>query len=101
MWSKHAKISSIRLPCESCKPQARPLTTAFIIFSDTLTNECRLQLAALSGCVQNERDSQALALSEPRLHFHPEYGTHVVMMLQELDNVMRTKRVLAFFAEQN
>ena len=46
--------------------------------------------------VQNERDSQVLALSEPRLHFHPEYGTPVVMTLQKLDKVKRTKRVLAF-----
>ena len=30
--------------------------------------------------MQNERDSQVLALSEPRLRFHPEYETHVGMM---------------------
>ena len=46
--------------------------------------------------VQSERDSQVLALSEPRLRSHPEYETHVVMMLQRLGNVKRTKRVLAF-----
>ena len=46
--------------------------------------------------VQNERDSQVLALSKPRLQFHPEYGTPVVMILQKLDKVKRTKRVLAF-----
>ena len=46
--------------------------------------------------VQNERDSQVLAISEPRLQFHPEFGTHVVMMLQKLDKAKRTKRVLAF-----
>ena len=33
---------------------------------------------------QNERDSQVLALSEPRLRFHPEYETHVVMMFLSL-----------------
>ena len=46
--------------------------------------------------VQSERDSQVLALSEPRLQFLPEYGTPVVMILQKLDKVKRTKRVLAF-----
>ena len=46
--------------------------------------------------VQNERDNQVLALLEPRLQFHPEYETHVVMMLQRLDKVKKTKRVLAF-----
>ena len=49
-----------------------------------------------SVVVQNERDSQVLALSEPRLRSHPENETHVVMMLQRLDKVKRTKRVLAF-----
>ena len=46
--------------------------------------------------MQNGRDSQVLALSEPRLRFHPEYETRVVMILQRLDKVKRTKRVLAF-----
>ena len=40
--------------------------------------------------------TKLLAHSEPRLQFHPEYETHVVMMLQKLDKVERTKRVLAF-----
>ena len=31
-----------------------------------------------------------------RLRFHPEYKTRVVMMLQRLDKVKRTERVLAF-----
>ena len=46
--------------------------------------------------MQNERDSQVLVISEPRLRSHPEYETHVVMMLQRLDKVKKTKRVLAF-----
>ena len=45
--------------------------------------------------VQSERGSQ-VPLSEPRLRSHPEYETHVVMMLQTLDKVKKTKRVLAF-----
>ena len=60
-----------------------------------LINEFCLQLDTLSGCAK-ERDSQVLALSEPRLRFHPEHETHVVMVLQRLDKVKRTKRVLAF-----
>ena len=41
-----------RLPCESRKPQPQPLTTAFIIFSDMLSNEFCLQLDTLSGCAK-------------------------------------------------
>ena len=52
MWSKLAKDRFSRLPRESRKPQAQPLTTAFIIFSDIPSNAFCLQLDTLSGCAK-------------------------------------------------
>ena len=95
MWSELAKIGSIDCLVSHASPKhnrRRLLSSSSQTCSSTNSVPNWIRWVV----VQNESDSQVLALSEPRLRFHPEYETRVVMMLQRLDKVKRTKRVLAF-----
>ena len=87
-WTSRKVVN--KLPCESRKTHAQPLTTAFNVFSVMSSKNFWFQLAELSGCEKwTWQPSACNSWKDICNPLQNACETHAVMMLQKFDKVTK------------